>query len=260
MNIIELKKWKAEGRKITMVTCYDAWSAKILNESAIDILLVGDSSAMVMHGFDDTIPSTVEMIATHVSAVRKGAPKKFIVADLPFLSFRGGDALANVRQLMQAGAHAVKLEGFDGNGEFVRSLTEAGVPVMGHVGLTPQFVNAFGGFRVQGREDEQRRKIMSEARGLEEAGCFSVVLECVPGDLAGEVTSALKIPTIGIGAGIRCDGQVLVLQDMLGLTTGFRPKFVRRYMNGAELIGQALEAFREDVVSGKFPSEKETYE
>ena len=173
MNIIELKKWKTEGRKLTMVTCYDAWSAKIINESAIDIVLVGDSSAMVMHGFDDTIPSTVEMIATHVSAVRRGAPKKFIVADLPFLSFRGADALANVRKLIQAGAHAVKLEGFDGNGEFVRSLTEAGVPVMGHVGLTPQFVNAFGGFRVQGREEEQRRKIMSEARGLEEAGCFS---------------------------------------------------------------------------------------
>lgn len=260
MNILELKKWKTEGRKVTMVTCYDAWSAKILNESAIDIVLVGDSSAMVMHGYDDTIPSTVETIALHTAAVRRGAPKKFIVADLPFLSFRGEDALANVRKLMQAGAHAVKLEGFDGNGEFIQRLTEAGVPVMGHVGLTPQFVNAFGGFKVQGREEESRRKILHEARALEEAGCFSVVLECVPGDLAGEITSALKIPTIGIGAGSRCDGQVLVLQDMLGLTTGFRPKFVRTYMNGAELIGKALESFREDVVSGKFPSEKETYE
>jgi 3-methyl-2-oxobutanoate hydroxymethyltransferase len=260
MNILELKKWKTEGRKVTMVTCYDSWSAKIINESPIDIVLVGDSSAMVMHGFDDTIPATVDMIATHVSAVRRGAPKKFIVADLPFLSFRGRDSLENVRKLMQAGAHAVKLEGFDGNGELVRSLTEAGVPVMGHVGLTPQFVNAFGGFRVQGREDESRKKIMHEARALEEAGCFSVVLECVPGDLAGEITAALKIPTIGIGAGLQCDGQVLVLQDMLGMTTGFRPKFVRRYMNGAELIGQALEAFREDVVQGRFPNEKETYE
>lgn len=262
MNIIELKKGKSEGRKLTMVTCYDNWSAKLLAETPIDMLLVGDSSAMVMHGYDDTIPATTELIATHVAAVRKGAPKKFIIADMPFLSFRGElrDSLEAVRVLMQAGAHAVKLEGFDGNAELVKRLTESGVPVMGHVGLTPQFVNAFGGFRVQGRSKEQRQKIMNEARGLEDAGCFSVVLECVPADLAAEVTSTLRIPTIGIGAGLNCDGQVLVLQDLLGLSTGFRPKFVRQYLNGGELIREALGRFHEDVVGGKFPSAGETYE
>ena len=190
MNITELKKRKSEGQKLSMVTCYDYWSAKIINESQIDFVLVGDSSAMVMHGFEDTIPATIEMIATHVAAVRRGAPKKFIIADLPFLSFRGdlSQNLSSVRQLMQAGAHAVKLEGFDGNAELVQHLTQSGVPVMGHVGLTPQFVNAFGGFKVQGRAEEQRHKILTEARGLEDAGCFSVVLECVPGDLATEIT------------------------------------------------------------------------
>lgn len=256
MNIVELKKSKAQGRKLTMVTCYDSWSAKILNETPVDMLLVGDSSAMVMHGFDDTIPSMVEVLALHTAAVRRGAPKKFIVADLPFMQY----TTENVRKLMQAGAHAIKLEGFDGHADFVRDLVNSGVPVMGHVGLTPQFLNAFGGFKVQGREPEKKKKILNDARGLEEAGAFAVVLECVPKDLAAEVTSTLKVPTIGIGAGLNCDGQVLVLQDLLGLTLGFRPKFVRQYLNGAEQISAALEKFHEDVVSGKFPSAEETYE
>ena len=256
MNIVELKKRKSEGQKLSMVTCYDNWSAKILNDSPIDMLLIGDSSAMVMHGHDDTIPSTIEALATHTAAVRRGAPKKFIVADLPFLQY----SLEGTRRLMQAGAHAVKLEGADGNLELVKQLTQAGVPVMGHLGLTPQFINAFGGFKVQGRGLEQRKKIMADARALQGAGVFALVLECVPGDLAAEVTSALQIPTIGIGAGSHCDGQVLVLQDLLGLSTGFRPKFLRKYMEGAELISKALAAYHEDVVSGKFPSEKETYE
>jgi 3-methyl-2-oxobutanoate hydroxymethyltransferase len=256
MNIVELKKWKSEGRKLSMVTCYDAWSAKILNESPIDIVLVGDSSAMVMHGHDDTIPATIDMIAAHTAAVRRGAPKKFIVADIPFMQYD----LESVRRLMQAGAHAVKLEGYDGNADFVKRLTESGVPVMGHVGLTPQFLNAFGGFKVQGRSPEKKKKIIADARGLEEAGAFAVVLECVPGDLASEVTSTLKIPTIGIGAGAACDGQVLVLQDLLGLSTGFRPKFLRQYMDGAELISKALSRYHEDVVAGKFPNDGETYE
>lgn len=256
MNIVELKKWKSEGRKLSMVTCYDAWSARILNESPIDIVLVGDSSAMVMHGHDDTIPATIDMIAAHTAAVRRGAPKKFIVADIPFMQYDP----AAVRRLMQAGAHAVKLEGYDGNADFVKRLTESGVPVMGHVGLTPQFLNAFGGFKVQGRSPEKKKKIIEDARGLEEAGAFAVVLECVPGDLAAEVTSTLKIPTIGIGAGAACDGQVLVLQDLLGLSTGIRPKFLRQYMNGAEQIAKALAHYHEDVVAGKFPNAQETYE
>lgn len=262
MNILELREAKKQGRKLTMVTCYDAWSAKLLAETPIDMLLVGDSAAMVMHGHEDTIPATLELLTPHVSAVRRGAPRKFIVADLPFLSFRGdlNSNVENVRRLMQAGAHAVKLEGFDGNKELVTHLVNSGVPVMGHVGLTPQFVNMFGGFRVQGRQQEQRKKILAEARGLEEAGCFAIVLECVPGDLAAEITSQVRIPTIGIGAGAQCDGQVLVLQDLLGLSAGFRPRFVRPYMDGAALIQSALGRFHEEVLGGHFPSEKETYE
>jgi 3-methyl-2-oxobutanoate hydroxymethyltransferase len=262
MNVLEITAAKKGGRRLSMVTCYDAWSAKLLNRSPIDMLLVGDSSAMVMHGYADTLPATVEMISAHVGAVARGAPKKFIIADLPFLSFRGSlDAsMDSVRRLMQAGAHAVKLEGFDGNGELVRHLTRSGVPVMGHVGLTPQFVNSFGGFKVQGREEEKRRKILDEAIGLAESGAFAVVLECIPAELAAQITREIPVPTIGIGAGPSCDGQVLVLQDMLGLSGDFRPRFVRRYLNGDELLGQAFEKFHADVTSGNFPSAEESYE
>jgi 3-methyl-2-oxobutanoate hydroxymethyltransferase len=261
MNAHEFRDAKAKGQTLTMVTCYDHWSAKILAESPVDVILVGDSAAMVMHGLTDTLPATVEMLAGHVADVRRGAPKKFIVADLPFLSYRGGlDAnINNVGLLMRAGANAVKLEAFDGNGEFIRHLADSGIPVMGHTGLTPQFVNAFGGFRVQGRDQEQRAKILSDARNLEEAGCFSVVLECIPQDLAAEITASLRVPTIGIGAGRACDGQVLVLHDLLGLNADFKPKFVRRYLDGAELIKGALENFCADVRSQKFPSDEELY-
>ncbi len=262
MTTTELKKRKAAGgEKLTMITCYDAWSAKILEKSPVDFILVGDSAAMVMHGFKDTIPATVEMLCTHVAAVRRGAPTKFIVADLPFLSFRG-DLPSNMRAvqlLMQAGANAVKLEASDGNGPLIRHLVESGVPVMGHIGLTPQFVNAFGGFRVQGRESESQKKIIADARALEDAGCFSLVLECIPRGLAAEITSTLRIPTIGIGAGVGCDGQVLVLHDLLGMQGDFQPKFARQYLKGFELIGNAIEHFCADVRAEKFPSEDEGY-
>jgi 3-methyl-2-oxobutanoate hydroxymethyltransferase len=262
MNVLELRALKEQRRKIAMVTCYDYWSAKILAETSVDLILVGDSGAMVMHGFEDTIPATITMMEAHVAAVKRGAPKKFIIADLPFLSFRSDLAsnISDVRRLMQAGAHAVKLEGYDGNAELVRHLVQSGVPVMGHLGLTPQSVYALGGFRVQGRGDEQARRILEQARGLEEAGCFSLVLECVPGALASEITSTLDIPTIGIGAGAGCDGQVLVLHDLLGLNQGFKAKFLRRYLDGAELIKDAVEKYCADVTGGKFPSESETYE
>jgi 3-methyl-2-oxobutanoate hydroxymethyltransferase len=262
MNTLELKTLKEQKRRIAMVTCYDYWSARILNDTAVDLILVGDSGATVMHGHPDTIPATIEMMSAHVAAVRRGAPKKFIVGDLPFMTFRS-DLATNVRSvqmLMQAGAQAVKLEGYDGNAEFITHLVHSGVPVMGHLGLTPQSVNVLGGFRVQGRGDEQRRRLIEQARGLEEAGCFAVVLECVPGDLAAEITSTLKIPTIGIGAGAGCDGQVLVLHDLLGLNQGFKPKFLRQYLNGTELIHTAVEKYCADVVSGNFPGPRETYE
>ncbi len=261
MNAVEFRERKIKGEQLTMVTCYDNWSAKILAESPVDLILVGDSAAMVMHGQADTIPATVEMLAAHVASVKRGAPKKYIIADLPFLSFRGdlNSNMRNVQQLLQAGANAVKLEAFDGNGDFIRHLVQSGIPVMGHTGLTPQFVNAFGGFRVQGRDQEQKKKILADARGLEGAGCFSVVLECIPQELAGEITASLKIPTIGIGAGKVCDGQVLVLHDLLGLSD-FKPKFVRRYMEGSSLIKSALENFCADVRGGQFPSDQEIYQ
>ncbi len=262
MTLPELKQMKLRGRKLSMVTCYDYWSAQILNESSLDMILIGDSAAMVMHGHSDTIPATIDMMCTHVAAVRRGAPKKFLIADLPFLTFRS-DLATNMQALqkvMQAGAHAVKLEGAEGNIEFVRHLVESGIPVMGHLGLTPQFVHAFGGFKVQGREQEQKVKILQQARELEAAGCFALVLECVPRDLAAEITSTLSIATIGIGAGLNCDGQVLVLHDLLGLNMGFKPKFLRQYLQGAELIQGALEKYHEDVLSGRFPSAEESYE
>lgn len=262
MNILELAKFKEQKRKLTMLTCYDYWSAKILADSPVDLLLVGDSGAMVMHGFEDTLPATTELLATHVAAVKRGAPKKFIVADLPFLAFRSDLAtnIRNVQLLMQAGAQAVKLEGYDGNAEFIHHLVQSGVPVMGHLGLTPQSIHALGGFRVQGRGTEHGRKILEQARGLEQAGCFAVVLECVPGALAAEITSTLKVPTIGIGAGRDCDGQVLVLHDMLGFNQGFKPKFLRQYLDGAALVKGAIESYCADVVNGKFPGANETYE
>lgn len=263
MNILELNDRKRLGQKLTMVTCYDFWSARLLAESPIDFLLVGDSAGMVMHGLDDTIGVTVEQMATHVRSVRKGAPKKFIVADLPFLSFRGDlqNNMDSVRELVQAGAHAVKLEGQDAaNQNLISHLVSSGVPVMGHLGLTPQFVHALGGFKVQGRERDKARRIVEQAQALEQAGCFSIVLECVPSSLATEITSQLRIPTIGIGAGSGVDGQVLVLQDLLGFSQGHRPKFVRTYLPGADLFGQAIANFYSDVTEGKFPSAKESYE
>lgn len=260
MTILDLKKKKETGEKLVMVTCYDFWSARLIDSSPVDLVLIGDSAAMVMHGHQDTLPATIEMLKSHVEAVRRGC-KKFLVADLPFLSFRG-DLASNieaVRALMQAGANAVKLEALDGNGELIRHLVESGVPVMGHTGLTPQFVNAFGGFRVQGRDQAAREKILGDAKGLEKAGAFSVVLECIPENLAGEVTAALSVPTIGIGAGPHCDGQVLVLQDLLGFNRDFKPRFVRQYLNGADLVGGALENFCADVRGGRFPDREEGF-
>lgn len=262
MSITQFKKFRNTQKKITMVTCYDFSFAKLVAESQIDSVLVGDSAAMTMHGYSSTVPATIELLTPHVAAVAKGlGGKKFLIADLPFMSYRSDLAtnISAVQKLMQAGAEAVKLEGADGNVNLVRHLVDSGVPVMGHLGLTPQFVNQFGGFKVQGKTAEAADKIHQEALALEKAGCFSLVLECVPTPLADSITSALAIPTIGIGAGPNTDGQVLVLQDLLGLSMGFQPKFLRRYLNGSELITQALNAYASDVASGSFPSEQESY-
>ena len=261
MNVLDFQKMKDEGRKISMVTCYDYSSARAVAESTVDCILVGDSLAMTMHGHPTTLSATTAMMALHTAAVARGAPSKFIVADLPFLTYRKGlkDAMDSVQELMTAGAHAVKLEGVRGHAEIIRHIVDSGVPVMGHLGLTPQSVNLLGGMRVQARTDAAVDLLASQAGELEQAGCFSLVLECVPCEVARRVTELLTIPTIGIGAGRSVSGQVLVYQDMLGLNPGFRPKFLRTYANAFEVIQEALDTYDRDVKGGDFPSERESY-
>jgi 3-methyl-2-oxobutanoate hydroxymethyltransferase len=244
-----------------MVTCYDSWSATLIADTDIDCVLVGDSLAMVIYGHETTLPASIETMAAHTAAVRRGMPEKFLIGDLPFLSYRKGLEIAveNVQKLMTAGANAVKLEGAEGNLDLIGHLVESGVPVMGHLGLTPQSVHQLGGFKVQARGDEAAARLVEHAAGLQRAGCFSLVLEAVPSEVAGEVTRTLEIPTIGIGAGPDVDGQVLVLQDLLGVNTAFRPKFVRTWMDGSTLIRDALQAYHRDVTSRAFPNGQESY-
>jgi 3-methyl-2-oxobutanoate hydroxymethyltransferase len=261
MNVLDFQKMRDEGRKISMVTCYDYSSAKAVAESSIDCILVGDSVAMTMHGFSNTLSATTPMMVFHTAAVARGAPSKFIVADLPFLSYRKGlkEAMDSVHDLMSAGAHAVKLEGVRGHAAIVRHIVDSGVPVMGHLGLTPQSVHGLGGMKIQARTNAAVKILASEARELEDAGCFALVLECVPAEAARQVTNQLKIPTIGIGAGPDVSGQVLVYQDMIGLNPGFKPKFLRTYANAFDIIQAALNAYDHDVKSGSFPSDGESY-
>lgn len=262
MNIHSLIEKKRRSEKITMVTCYDYTMARIVDGSNVDLLLVGDSAAMVMHGYETTLNADLEMMCFHTQAVARGSRNKLIVADLPFLSFRKTleYGMTAVEKIMQAGAHAVKLEGATGNLELVRHLVDSGVPVMGHLGLTPQSIFQLGGFKVQGREKETQDQMLKDALALEKAGCFSLVLECVPQELAKQITSHLTIPTIGIGAGVHTDGQVLVLQDMLGMNPEFKPKFLKHYLNGKELITKALNDYVVDVKERQFPAKEHSYE
>lgn len=261
LTVQDFVRMKTEKRKISMATCYDYTYARVLAETPIDTLLVGDSVAMVLHGHSSTLPATTEMMALHTAAVSRGAPGKFLVTDMPFLSFRKGiaPALECVDALMKAGAEAVKLEGIRGHEETVRAIVQSGVPVMGHLGLTPQHIHQMGGFRVQGREDKQAQELLQDAKQLEELGCFAVVLECVPNRVGKLISEELTIPTIGIGAGAATDGQVLVLQDLLGMNTAFKPKFLRHYMQGEAAVREAISRYHEDVLSGRFPSESESY-
>jgi 3-methyl-2-oxobutanoate hydroxymethyltransferase len=261
VKIQDFQKMKDEGRKISMITCYDYSSARAVADSNIDCILVGDSLAMTMHGYPTTLSATTAMMALHTAAVVKGAPGKFIVGDLPFLSYRKGlkDAMDAVHELMSAGAHAVKLEGVRGHAEIVRHIVDSGVPVMGHLGLTPQSVHALGEMKVQARTNAALKVLNSEAHELEEAGCFAIVLECVPAHGARTVTDSLRIPTIGIGAGPYVSGQVLVYQDLLGLNPGFKPRFLRVYASTFEVIRAALNAYDDDVKTGSFPAASESY-
>jgi 3-methyl-2-oxobutanoate hydroxymethyltransferase len=261
MNVLDFQALKARQEKIVMLTCYDYTSARIVQDSDIDVILVGDSAAMVMHGYGTTIPADVEMMCRHIESVARGTKSKFIVGDMPFLSFRQSltDNMRAVASVMKAGAHAVKLEGIEGNAGTIAHIVKSGVPVMGHLGLTPQSVNRLGGFRVQGRGDKAAEVLRKESLACEQAGCFALVLECVPEALAAEITAMLSIPTIGIGAGAHTDGQVLVMQDLLGLSSDFKPKFVRSYLDGRRLWREAFNAYASDVKSGQFPAAEESY-
>jgi len=260
-SVLDFARFKMEGRRISIVTAYDAWSARLVARSRVDAVLVGDSAAMVVHGHENTLAATVALMALHTRAVARGAAGKFLIADLPFLSFRKGvpAAMRAVGTLVASGAQAVKLEGVDGHEEVIRRVVGSGVPVMGHIGLTPQSVNQFGGFRVQGRSEEDAATLLRQAHDLENLGCFAVVIECVPADLAGRITSELRVPTIGIGAGPRTDGQVLVLQDLWGVDPGRTPRFVRRYVDGEAVLTGALDRYDADVKEARFPGPEESY-
>lgn len=261
MSVTDFLRAKNEKRKLSMVTCYDYTFARLLSQSAIDAILIGDSAAMVMHGHSSTINAELELMRYHTAAVARGAGDKFLVADMPFLSFRKGisAALDTAHQLMRAGAHAVKLEGVDGHDDVIEAMTQSGIPVMGHLGLQPQSVHAYGGYKVQGRSEEQAKEILRQARLLQHAGAFAVVLECIPTCLAKEITQELAIPTIGIGAGPHCDGQILVLQDMLGMNLDFQPKFVRTFAQTGRGVIDALDEYNTAVKQGSFPAREESY-
>jgi 3-methyl-2-oxobutanoate hydroxymethyltransferase len=248
--------------KITCLTAYDYPTARLLDEAGVDILLVGDSLAMVVLGYESTLPVTLEEMLHHTRAVRRGTHHALLVADMPYGSFHDDprEAVRNaVRFVKEAGAEAVKIEGGERRMDMIARLVEAEIPVMGHIGLTPQSVNAFGGFRVQGKTEEAGDQLLRDARAVEAAGAFAIVLESIPRELAARITAELHIPTIGIGAGPDCDGQVLVINDLLGLSFGHQPKFTRRYADVGEIISRAAAEYCRDVQQGRFPSDEESY-
>ncbi|HKE06335.1 MAG TPA: 3-methyl-2-oxobutanoate hydroxymethyltransferase [Candidatus Acidoferrum sp.] len=250
------------NKKITCLTAYDYPTARIVDEAGVDVVLVGDSMAMVALGYDSTLPLTLDEALHHTKAARRGVQRALLIADMPFGTYHSdvNEALRNaVRFVKESGAEAVKVEGGERRLELIARLTEAEIPVMGHVGLTPQSVNAMGGYRVQGKTLSGAEQLLRDARAVEAAGAFSIVLEGIPRELAAEITRTLRIPTIGIGAGPDCDGQILVLHDMIGLTFHEPPKFARRYTNVGKRIGQAVREYCADVQSGNFPSDAESY-
>jgi len=263
-DLMQRKAFAANStsKKITCLTAYDYPTARLMDEAGVDVVLVGDSVAMVALGYESTLPLTLDEALHHTKAVRRGVQRALVVADMPYGSYHGeiNEALRNaMRFVKEAGAEAVKVEGGERRLELIARLTEAEIPVMGHVGLTPQSVNALGGYRVQGKTPGTADQLLRDARSVEAAGAFAIVLEAIPRELATEITRAVRIPTIGIGAGPDCDGQVLVLHDMLGLTFQEAPKFVRRYANVGEMISSAVREYCADVQSGSFPTDAESY-
>lgn len=253
---------KAKGEMLSMLTAYDYSTAKLEDESGINGILVGDSLGNVVLGYEDTVSVTMEDMIHHGAAVARGAKNALVVVDMPFMSYEVTveEAVRNAGRLMKEGrAGAVKLEGGVRVAEQIRSIVKAGIPVMGHIGLTPQSINVFGGFKVQGKSEEAARALLADAKAVEEAGAFAVVIEAVPAALAQMITDAVSIPTIGIGAGAGCDGQILVYQDMLGMFSDFTPKFVKRYANVGEVMREAFANYAAEVASGAFPTEEHTY-
>jgi len=261
MTVPEFQKRKREGKKLIVVTAYDALFARIVEEAGIEVILVGDSLGVVVQGNKDTLSVTMEDMLYHTRLVTGAAERALVIADMPFLSYQVTveDAVRNAGRFLQVGAAAVKLEGGAAVVDRVEAMTRFGIPVMGHLGMTPQSVHRYGGYKVQGKEREQGEALMADARALESAGAFAVVLEAIPADLAQAITQALRIPTIGIGAGPRCDGQVLVLYDLLGLFDEFVPKFVKPYAHLKADALQALRRYKEEVEQGKFPTDSESY-
>jgi 3-methyl-2-oxobutanoate hydroxymethyltransferase len=262
-SVLDLVARKAEGRRLAMLTCYDALFARLLEEAEIDLLLVGDSLHQVLGGNETTLGATLDQMIYHAAAVRRGAPHTLLFVDLPFLTYQVSveQAIANAgRVLQESGAHGVKLEGGLPMAATVGALVERGIPVMGHLGLTPQSVHALGGYRVQGREAEAAERLAADAQALESAGACAIVLELVPADLARRISRALTIPTIGIGAGPGCDGQVLVLHDMLGLNDWFAPRFLKRFAGLGDAVRQAARAYAGEVREGAYPAAEHSFE
>jgi len=255
-TVLTFKKAKQDGERIAMLTAYDYSMAKLIDASGINGILVGDSLGMVTLGYTDTLQVTMQDMIHHSRAVARGVESALLLADMPFMSYQASvyDAVVNAGRLVQeGGVHAVKLEGGEEVTPQIRAIVKASIPVMGHVGLMPQSVNALGGFKVQGKDEETARKVLRDARAVEEAGAFAVLLECIPEKLAALITKSLSIPTIGIGAGHSCDGQILVYQDMLGLFSDLQPKFVKRYANFGASMREAFAAYGEEVRQGVFP-------
>jgi 3-methyl-2-oxobutanoate hydroxymethyltransferase len=261
-TLAEIRSMKAEGKKISMLTAYDGSMARLLSACEVDILLVGDSLGMVMLGYDSTVPVTMDEMLHHAKAVRRGAPESFIIGDMPFGANHTGirDAVKNgIRFLKEAGCDAVKLEGGLEMCGVVRALADAGVPVMAHIGLTPQTASQLGGFKLQGKGLDDARRLLAEAKGMEEAGAFGLLIECIPDKLAQVITESITIPTIGIGAGVHCDGQVLVINDLLGMFDKFTPKFVKKYANLSPIIKESVQQYNNEVKAGTYPDAEHSF-
>jgi 3-methyl-2-oxobutanoate hydroxymethyltransferase len=262
ITITQVRQMKSQGKKIVMVTAYDYPSARLVEEGGADMILVGDTLGMVVLGYDSTVPVSMDEMIHHARAVVRGTQRTLVVGDMPFMSYQTGwqDAMRNAARFMQdAGCGAVKLEGGVRSAETVRKLVESGIPVMGHIGLTPQSVNQIGGWKVQGKTPAAAVQLMHDAQALEQAGAFAIVLELVPAPLAQLLTERLSVPTLGIGAGAGCDGQVQVFHDLMGLYDAFTPKHARRYAEAGELIRSAIAQYAEDVRTGSFPTERESF-